>query len=147
VADPVRSKSGDGASCWTGSKIKCVFDEKKWKETAAYQEQKFNNDKAANLNPQFTWFGKAPFCGADDCDAYKAGMIPIKHDNCGDGSCCFMGEKVLARKPTSDEDKKRLDLGMSECYKLRLEQEKTLQQGLSLGTEAAKTIGSIITKA
>lgn len=127
-----KDKCGDGACCWSGEKIKCEFNENKFKED-------FSNDvftKAAK--PQ--WFGNAPICSSQPCDVYKADMVPIKSDKCGDGSCCWTGEKWLGIQPQTEEQKINVRQGKKECWDFNKLQEQTLQAGLSFGTSVANAV-------
>lgn len=141
-----KSKSGDGASCWSGTKIRCKYDPEKWKQSSQYQSL-LRQDPGlgdSDIKPSYVWYGKAPFCSADECDAYQSGKIPINRSSCGDGSCCWFGEKVLAREPITEEEKERLETGMRECFTLSQEQERTLQAGLKLGSEVAGAAGTLM---
>ena len=125
-------KCGDSSCCWTGKKIKCEFDNERFKSD-------MNNDVFSKANKS-QWFGTAPFCNSDPCDAYKSDMFPIKSDKCGDGSCCATGEKWLGIHPQTEAQKRQVQEGKSDCWKLRLMQEDTLKAGLKLGSSALETV-------
>lgn len=79
------SSIGDGASCWSGQKVKCVKKEKS--------------------DIKYAWFGSAPFCNENPfIDIVVDGWVPIKVDRYGDGSNCVKGFKVLARNPINKQE-------------------------------------------
>jgi hypothetical protein len=98
------------------------------------------NGELKDYIPNFTWFGKAPFCGADPCDVYMAGMIPIKNNKCGDGSCCWFGEKWMGMRPFTNDHKKNIEDGRKECMELKKVQLQTLQSALGFGSSVLGAI-------
>lgn len=127
-------------------KIKCEHQTDIWKNSSVYKEFMIESEgRFPDYVPNFTWFGSAPFCGGDACEVYKAGMLPIQAAKCGDGSCCSTGEKWLGVRPILKEHKENVKEGKKECWEFKKLQEKTLQDGLSFGTNIAKAIGSAVT--
>jgi len=142
-----KDKCGNGACCWSGEKIKCEFNDKAWKSSQLYSEMiAENGQKAENIKPQFVWMGKAPACAVEACDVFAAGLVPVKNSTCGDGSCCFTGEKWLGMKPILQSHKDLVKTGMKECFEFKKLQEQTLQAGLGFGAKAISAIGSVAGK-
>lgn len=78
----VRSdKSGDGATCVTGSKVLCTAP------------------KAATVRE---WVGTAPFCSASQDDCTRRGLRFVRSDKSGDGETCATGTKVLCQGSAAD---------------------------------------------
>lgn len=74
----VRSdKYGDGAVCWSGTKVLCREKEP--------------------VPPGSVWMGTAPFCAAKPTDCSDNGMIYVRSDAHGDGAKCSSGAKVLCK--------------------------------------------------
>ena len=131
----IQDQCGDGSCCWSGKKIKCEYD-----------ESLFSNDLSSDIFNKVSksqWFGTSPFCGAEPCDVYKTGMLPIKADKCGDGSCCLTGEKWLGIHPQTEEQKINIKQGKAECWDFKKLQEKTLQAGLNFGCNIVETVGKL----
>lgn len=66
------------------------------------------------------WFGNAPLCDGDFCDAIMEGYIPLGLDKCGNGKKCLTGNKVLGLKYNNmiKEDLDMLDKNSKEeCLK------------------------------
>lgn len=49
-------------------------------------------------NMDLKWFGNAPFCDGDFCDAVMEGYVPLGLDKYGNGKKCLTGNKVLGIK-------------------------------------------------
>jgi len=107
----------ENANCWTGQKVVCTFNVAAWKKTPMFDELRREiGDKANDVVPAFQWFGSSPFCGADPCDAFKMGFLPIALDTYGDGSGCVTGDKVLGMRPILKQHYTLVDEGRKQCY-------------------------------
>lgn len=86
-----RSKSGDGARCWTGWKRQCK------KVTQVEQCSKPAKDYNPSCPPggnKHFWFGRAPFCRG----SCPSGWTQVRSSNRGDGALCWTGSKKLCRR-------------------------------------------------
>jgi hypothetical protein len=132
---------GDGSCCWTGSKVKCEFNDKAWRESATYSEFTAEDPKAINIKPQFVWMGKGPACSVNPCTLFKSGFFPIRNDNCGDGSCCVTGEKWLGIKPILSRHKQIVDQGRKDCQEMGIKREEKLTAGFKATSDVVKFAG------
>jgi len=137
------SDCGDGSCCMTGKKIRCKFDYDLWKKTALYKDLN-RVTGSPDILPQYEWFGEAPLCGADDCDVYKAGFLPLRRDRSGYGASCVIGDKIAGVKAVTKSQEDRALKQASMCSMESRAKQKTWQKGLELGTEVAKVVGKAI---
>ena len=115
-----------------------------WKSSPIYHEYMMETQNAyPDYVPNFNWYGSAPLCGADVCDVYKAGMMPVTSGKCGDGSCCLSGEKWLGVKPIIESQRQHVKEASKECWEMSKLKEKTLQEGLKLGTQFLKVFPAL----
>lgn len=141
-------KCGDGSCCWTGRKAKCVFDEKKWKESTIYKNLQIDSkdERVKDYRPEFNWFGTAPLCDYGECELYKAGYIPVAYDACGDGSCCKTGNKILGIRAVLPEHKEIVKNEKKNCYKLEMKKEDTKKEIAETIGDGLETIGKYFDK-
>lgn len=109
-----RPAGRETANCWTGSKIKCVWDNSVWKNSGLYNQLR-REGAVPDRKPQFRWFGNATFCMPDECDIYRDWLVPVARDLCGDGTCCVSGEKILGMFPMTNRQRSIFDNGRKAC--------------------------------
>lgn len=103
-----------GSSCLTGKKVLCRYDPMAAIESGLFEKAGVDPKK---MNFEMKWFGTAPFCGADSCEVWSEGFIPIITDDYGDGSYCVTGKKILGVRPLSmsGEQKKKFEEYRKKC--------------------------------
>ena len=69
-----------------------------------------------------------------------AGMLPIQNSNCGNGSCCAVGEKWLGARPILQDHKDNVKDGKKDCFAYKKAKQETLTKGLELGTNILKAL-------
>jgi hypothetical protein len=139
--------AADSDGCWTGHKLVCQFNISAWKQTATYaQLQREMGSAAANVVPQFTWFGTAPSCSSNPCDVLEAGMLPITSSDFGSSSQCATGQKWLGMVPLLADQKAVVARGAQQCFAQDPARELTIQKALDMGEEIVKDLAAALTK-
>lgn len=121
-----KHKSGDGKRCLTGNKVKCVYDENLFNQSDVFNKLKADSQEEIpeDYQPEMKWYGRAPVCGAWECDAYEEDKIPVKRSKFGEGSNCMTGFKVLGVNPLTAAQKSAVQRAKEKC-KLIKEKKKS----------------------
>jgi len=87
-----------GSKCWSGKKVLCRMNPKKLTDLPEFKELA---ERGIEIKGDYKlkWYGTAPLCDVNACDAILDGYIPLVTDRQGDGSFCMTGMKILGIKP------------------------------------------------
>jgi len=100
--------------CWTGSKMRCYWDENLWKKSGLYDQLR-RDGMVPGRRPMYRWFGNSPLCIVSNCDVFRENNVPVAYDMCGDGSCCVTSEKILGMQPVTNVQRQVLKEGREAC--------------------------------
>lgn len=115
-----RIRRREKANCWTGSKIRCDWDENTWKKSFLYNQLQRQDPQKMPSKPEYKWFGTAPVCNPDVCEVIKDGYIPLLHSQCDFNSCCVVNEKLLGMKPQNAQQIEQNKTEKELCEKYHL---------------------------
>lgn len=131
-----------GSKCWSGKKVLCRMNPKRLTDLPEFRELA---DKGIEIKGDYKlkWFGTAPLCDANACDAILDGYIPLLSDRQGDGSYCMTGQKILGIKPDkmSPDAEQKFEEMKKDCEKAAM---LAAQQKNDIIGGIFKTVGTIL---
>jgi hypothetical protein len=131
-----------GSKCWTGKKVLCRMNPKRLTDLPEFKDLAKTGIEIKG-EYQLKWYGTAPLCDANACDAILDGYIPLLSDRQGDGSFCMTGQKILGIKPEkmTPEAQEKFNEMKKECERAAM---AASQQKSDIIGGIFKTVSTII---